>query len=238
MLRSLLCGCIRSEDDGDIIPDERTHLLHSERESVHPAGIDEQKLHDKLEAIVRLASSKMVNVYSRKPFTLTSARSPPTSPGPTLVASTSSLPPRFLSCSHAHRRSYPLQPQPSPILTMVPSRASIRGSLRWDSRPSSPAPSSGSRSSSLTRGGAGPGSSAYQSSSPLVRFHSDTTRDDESDEDTDTPVSPDGYFAISPGMRVEGHCAGCACEARLPTSMSETKLDPIPIVYSWSESET
>ncbi|KAF7314140.1 hypothetical protein HMN09_00573200 [Mycena chlorophos] len=80
MLRTLLCGCIRLDADAldrDVIPDERRRLLGGAARTQSQPGADadeqEQVLVDRLEAIVRGASRKMVNVYSRKPFKLTSS---------------------------------------------------------------------------------------------------------------------------------------------------------------------
>nr|GAT56670.1 predicted protein [Mycena chlorophos] len=129
MLRTLLCGCIRLDDalDRDVIPDERRRLLGDGARTQSQPGANEQEqvLVDRLEAIVRGASRKMVNVYSRKPFKLTSGRTL----SPDAPSSAGACP----RCAANANTNTPLQWQhapPSPLLLPMSVSVSVSPSAR------------------------------------------------------------------------------------------------------------
>ncbi|KAF7310267.1 hypothetical protein MIND_00400600 [Mycena indigotica] len=146
LLRTLFCGCM-GRDKEDVIPDERARLLGGMgvdaggggSQGVGASVVDEQKLRQTMEGIVRSASSKMVNVYARKPFTLTAIVTPlPSRPAsPDIPQSARQRQPECATC---HAESEPADadapPGPSPrhrrntytVLTIAPAQTA----LRWE----------------------------------------------------------------------------------------------------------
>ncbi|KAJ7048722.1 hypothetical protein C8F01DRAFT_1188647 [Mycena amicta] len=225
MFRTLLCGCIRSEDDIDVIPDERTRLL----DDLNARGRAEHKTRETLEAIVRSASSKMVNVYSRKPFRFTSIgnSSNPSTPAPSpsqqrcpKCSSRSQTHFHLPSTSTPALETPPIPTTPpttgtgsrrnptwAPILTMRTRGAAQ--ALRWDnhnhnhSRQSSPAVS---RSSSLRRR---PGSPLRTGTHVQVSPRSDLEFASEPDSQAE------GYFTHLPPQRADSELtavSSCVCQ--------------------------
>ncbi|KAK7018331.1 hypothetical protein R3P38DRAFT_3360108 [Favolaschia claudopus] len=150
------CSCFRSrglsKDNHTVIPTESTHLIsetaNGDRSTSYQstAAGDRQRLHERMDSIVRSKEGKMVNVNAHAPFILRHANGEghtanhihSNSAGPSSpISPTSPLPsPTLHESDYTNHHPH--------VVTMTPARMRLRADSRFSSR-------SGSRSSSLRR---------------------------------------------------------------------------------------